>query len=843
MLRLGLPAIVIAAAVALLVTLSSGAATPSSGTVGPATPTVAWTGPDRDASTEGPSDAECTEAADGPTDPLPGFCDDFSLNISVSSSYWTTNSGGVDVTIEGNLPAEDFDVYVYDKNGNEVGRSALPGGLENAFIACPTSELSPYKVRVVYFTTTANTPPGPGYDGSATFSSQPGDCRPEQTITPTFGHGSLAFDPATIVSAHFLGSEPQTTIERQMPFTSGSAGIDAKRFWVDWPLSSRSNIGQLNRSVDAGLSFRPIIDLTCAARSRPNCLTGGGGDTEEDVNLASGHVFFADQEVVANEAFASSFDHGDTWNTQTAVSNGTTGTDRQWIAATDNTAQLAGLKIEGFLTYHVPPTLYVQGITENGVAIPQPAPQVTNVAQSGQPRVDNNPGSPGHGWIYHPFINFLGGGNSVATAKSSSFQLPTDWNVTKASQTAATSFPWIAIDRAGNAYLVWDSDGVVYYTYSNINDPLNNPNQGGTPGTKWSPRIRVSLPNVGSAVFPEAIGGSPGRIGITYDGTAEFTGIPDDAPPNAHWNTYAAVVTAANTATPTVTTGIVSHRFIHMGNICTNGAGCTEPDDRSLLDMIDIAVTHEGRLGVVFTDNFSTFAERPGGEDESPFTHFAKQRSGPSILGAFGVTPAGGSEGTGDATWPNRLYTTPGQNLSSLDIQSVSITRTIGGTIRASIRLSNAAASQMQADLAAFNAAPCIGVPPPCADRLQYVIRFSTSGDIYHLSMEFLPNGTRRFFGGRLDANDKVLNPANPTSSGVIAAGYHTDFAATGSVISNTITIEAPQSMFPPGLGSGTQLFSVTGFSMAGPLEANERLASDVMRTVDASPPFDRTLP
>jgi hypothetical protein len=77
----------------------------------------------------------------------------------------------------------------------------------------------------------------------------------------------------------------------------------------------------------------------------------------------------------------------------------------------------------------------------------------------------------------------------------------------------------------------------------------------------------------------------------------------------------------------------------------------------------------------------------------------------------------------------------------------------------------------------------------------------------------------------------------------VIAAGYHTDFAATGSVISNTITIEAPQSMFPPGLGSGTQLFSVTGFSMAGPLEANERLASDVMRTVDASPPFDRTLP
>jgi hypothetical protein len=840
--RLTIPATLIFATVALLVALSSGAATPGSGTVGPATPTVAWTGPDRDASTEGPSDAECTEPADGPTDPFPGFCDDFSLSVSVSSSYWTTHTGGVDVTITGNTPAEDFDLYVYDKNGNEVGRSGLPGGLENVFLACPTSELSPYKVRAVYFTTTANTPPGPGYNGSATFSSQTGDCRPEPTTTPIFGHTAVDFDPATIVSAHFLGSEPQTTIERPMSFTPGSAGIDPKRFWVDWPLSSRSNIGQLNRSVDAGLSFRPIIDLTCAARSRPNCLTGGGGDTEEDVNLASGHVFFADQEVLVNEAFAASFDHGDTWNTQTAVSNGTTGTDRQWIATTDNTVKVAGLDLEGFLTYHVPPTLYVQGITANGVAIPQPAPQVTNVAQSGQPRVDNNPASPGHGWIYHPFINFLGGGTSVATAKSSSYLLPTDWHVSKASQTAATSFPWIAIDSAGNSYLIWDSGGVVYYAYSSINDPANNPSQGGIPGTKWSPRARVSLPSVGSAVFPEAIGGSPGRIGITYDGTTEFTGVPDDAPPGAHWNTYAAVITAANTATPTVLTGIASHRFIHMGNICTSGTGCTEPGDRSLLDMIDVGVTREGRLGVVFTDNFSTFAERPGGEDESPFTHFAKQASGPSILSASDVTPAGGSEGANDATWPNRLYTSPGQNLPSLDIRDVSITRS-GASIVARIRLATAAASQMQSDLTAFNAVPCVTVPPPCADRLQYVVRFSTATELYHLSMEFLPTGARRFLGGRLDTNDKVLNPANPTTSGVIAAGYHTDFAATGTVSGNTITMTAPASSFPPGLGSGTKLFSVTGFSMAGPLEASETLASDVMRTVDASPPSDNTLP
>jgi hypothetical protein len=40
-------------------------------------------------------------------------------------------------------------------------------------------------------------------------------------------------------------------------------------------------------------------------------------------------------------------------------------------------------------------------------------------------------------------------------------------------------------------------------------------------------------------------------------------------------------------------------------------------------------------------------------------------------------------------------------------------------------------------------------------------------------------------------------------------------------------------------LGSGN-LYSVTAFSMAGPLESEELTAAYTMRTVDASPPFDR---
>src|SRR5207249_8509787 len=121
-----------------------------------------------------------------------------------------------------------------------------------------------------------------------------------------------------------------TTIERTASY-SGQGATNPNRIFVDWPLSSRANTSQLNRSLDGGKTFRLLYDFTCAQRSRPTCQTGGGGDSEEAVNLKDGSLYFADQEVLANEAVASSLDHGDTWPAarQFAISNGATGVDRQ----------------------------------------------------------------------------------------------------------------------------------------------------------------------------------------------------------------------------------------------------------------------------------------------------------------------------------------------------------------------------------------------------------------------------------------------------------------------------------------------------------------------------------
>jgi len=209
------------------------------------------------------------------------------------------------------------------------------------------------------------------YDSTATpsnfsFVSGPLPVTPVVTFDTTT---TLAFAPSTTVSATFFGAEPQTTLERPVA-GSQSGRIDPNRIFVDWPLSSRTGIGQLSRSLDGGDSFRLLYDRTCAERSRPNCLTEGGGDTEDEVNLINGDLLFADQEVVANEALASSSDHGDTFPAarQFAVSNTGTAVDRQWLAWVDpSLVSVAGQPIEAFFSYHVPAlAVHVMAVTTSG---------------------------------------------------------------------------------------------------------------------------------------------------------------------------------------------------------------------------------------------------------------------------------------------------------------------------------------------------------------------------------------------------------------------------------------------------------------------------------------------
>lgn len=672
-----------------------------------------------------------------------------------------------------------------------------------------------------------------------------------------FSNKKLSFSPATIVSAHFLGAEPLETSIRhpQKPTKS--------MLFVDWPLGNQTQTGQVNRSVDSGKSFRLLYDPTCAPRSRPTCQTGGGGDTVTSVNPITGTLFFADQEATANEALASSLDYGDTWpaERQFAVVNTGTATtvDRQWLATIDpNIAGIGPRRVEGFLSYRgvTAGAQYIQGIDTSGLPLPQPNPQLLAVIERSGPLLVDNSRGPGRGWLYQPYVGAdlntmdCPCGYRVATAPAESYQDPTAWASARVSNNRPTIFPWLALDTRGNAYAVWVNRGVVYLSASPIDDRRNDPRGDGRPGTYWTEPVRVSLPKIGSAIFGEVTAGAPGRIAITYDGTTDHKGQSAAAPAATRWHTYAAVITNAldKDSTPVVRTGRVSHRVVHRGRIHCGG-GCPhapppalpneEPrQDPSLLDFIDIGHDADGRILVAFTDNNSTFAMPQGVKSHNklyPFTHLARQAGGRGLLGKKDLPdlklPFNSTADTKrDATWPNTLE---GPNLPALDLVAGSVALK-GGDLVARMSLVDGTVEAMQRDLAAYNEVP--QTTPP-ATRLQYVVRIMTGRDIYHLSMETLEDGTTNFFGGLLDENDRLLNPAGVP----IGAAYHRDENVTvrGTLSDSIIELRVAASQF--GLGKGSRLYNVTAFAMAGPNEEDEEFVNP-MRTVDATPPVDALL-
>lgn len=671
-----------------------------------------------------------------------------------------------------------------------------------------------------------------------------------------FDARTVSFAPSSIVAPGFFGPEPMTSMERRVP-GSIPGRVDPDLIFVDWPFSTQTQADLLHRSTDAGDSFRLVLDPACTFRNRPNCLTLGGGDSDSEVNLINGNLFFADQEVaVTQEGVSSSTDHGDTFPPlrQHLVTSPTTVTDRQWLGWADpNEVNVGPLGIDAFLAWHLPIAgQYVVGIDTNGQVITPAAPQILGVLQSGPIRVDNTDG-PGRGWVYQIFRG--GAGVTVATAFGDNFLFeqdttPTAWHSNVISSDDATIFPWLNHDSRGNAYAVWVKDdatandgGKLFLSVSPIDDPRNDPSAGGRPGTFWTPKAKVNVPSVGSTVFPEVTAGDFGRIAITYMGSEDCNGPSGDCPATAHWDVYTAVITdalalARGTAL-TVSTGKVNHRVVHRGNICTEGAGCGAGDDRSLLDMIDLGLDEAGRVGVVFMNNNNRLAA-PNLTDvakNGPFAHFAKLVDGPSLLATTGdpkiVIPENArSDAAGDATWPN---TAAGTNLRSFDLLGASMF--IAGTdVVARVPLARSTTSGMLSDLAAWNAAS------PLTDqktRIHYLFRFETADDVWHMSMELNADGSRRFFGGRVDANDNLFGPTGVTGSA--GSRYVTDagFPVTGSVGQGVLILRAPKSVF--GLGVGSKLFSVSAFALAAPPESETRLTNP-MRAVDATPPFDATL-
>ncbi len=135
------------------------AADPSAGTLNPpagnGSSAVTWSGGPYTMAT--PDPLVCIDSSVN--------CDTFDLTVNAPADYWNTHEGGVVVEINWSGSANDFDMYIYNSEGDEVGRSAA-GGTESERV--DLGELAPgvYSVQVVAYLT-ANT----SYTGKATLTS------------------------------------------------------------------------------------------------------------------------------------------------------------------------------------------------------------------------------------------------------------------------------------------------------------------------------------------------------------------------------------------------------------------------------------------------------------------------------------------------------------------------------------------------------------------------------------------------------------------------------------------------------------------------------------------------
>jgi hypothetical protein len=761
----------------------------------------------------------------------PGFpAKSINLTVTLQFTPVSGNPGGTGI--------DGIDVWIIDAAGNTEGAATL--GSSPAVASASKLDAGSYTLEISGESAAVNeTYTGIASTGTATIPAV------------TFSATPLSFGPASLVSPVVLGGEPQISAERPVASPKAGAGLDTNRGFVDWPVSSRTMIGTLWRTTNDGDSYRQIVDLSCAERQVPNCLTGGGGDTVNRVNNYDGTVNFGDQESLAQEAYASSIDHGDSFppERQTPVTSTVTGVDRQWISTVDAPGIMSnGFELQAVYSYHIPVAgELVAAVDTSGIVHPA-VPVIPAVSQSGPSRIDTQPGSHGNGWFYQSYRD--GNGFEVASAPLTQVQSPTAYNIGNVTSDTAQVFPWIALDRQGNLYATWVAqDGQLYYSFSRITDPANDPTATppGVPASHWSPKLKVNPAPLGSTVFPEVVAGDPGHIAIAYMGTSDWTGVSDGAPQDANparWNHYVAISTDALDSNPVFQTGLASHRIAHLGSICTMGTTCiASQGDRSLLDMNDITMDADGRAINVIQDNNNTFAtqELSLGSKGSAWVKVTKLARGPSLLRGHGpysstYPTAFRSSKAGDATWPN---TAAGTNLPALDILGSGVFAD-GPLVVGRIDLAAAGAAAFSRDLAAYSAVSSTDLP---ASRLQYVVRWEHGGDTWYLTAESDSTGKLTFYGGKVDASNAV---SNVNVAVAIAYRPQAAFPVTGEIQGNTLLLRGRMADF--GVVPGSTLISYQAFSLAGPSDALLAGAPETsqvfatMRDVDGSPPMDAVI-
>ena len=650
----------------------------------------------------------------------------------------------------------------------------------------------------------------------------------------------VSFTPATVVDPVLFGGEPGFKFDPTY----------SKRSFVDWPVSSRQNIGVLFRSEDGGLSYQKRYmdpnDVTtggaaCIGRQTPYCFAGGGGDTEVNINPTNGILYMGNQEVLVNQAVGTSFDHGDTFpvtSTDALVGKTATGVDRQWLTSRKGSKDV-------YLAYHVPALgEYINKSTEAGAlgSWSTPAtPQVPGVTQSGSFVMDNTGGRHDGalylGYLGFPGVNETGTGFLVAVSTDGgksfvSHPVPKGGN--------ARNFTVVQLDRNGNLYATWVDNGTQKTMLSTSKGDVGINKT--APGTLWSTPVEVSSEALSVTIFSNLAAGDPGRIGIGYYGTSAKAKTPDDVQRGkGGWKPYVALSTNAlcqwdkhPCASPLFHETPIAHHMNQDDNICTSGTTCAVTGgNRNLLDYFSINLDREGHLGFVWTDTTNGIG--------MGFVKVARQASGPSLYvgkpdADVSMRANGERDKAGDARYPiygKAVRSAP--SYKALDLLGTKVSMKDAKTLRVTIDLADTTALGGKLPAAQTDGSTVLR-------KAKYLVRWDYKGQVFYAGVNVPKSGegaVPTYFSGAVNAATGI-NAAGATPDTYYGVSYKAQTSAKGQMTRRGFVIDVPIGNIGRS-GRGDTLMSVGTYAMLGADDATVVL-NTLPVIVDATPTFDTKL-
>ncbi|HET6654799.1 MAG TPA: hypothetical protein VFH57_01010 [Gammaproteobacteria bacterium] len=596
-----MPGFTAAAAVLLAVAvpqwpIDAQAAEPPSGSISANGPTVNWVG----TATGGASEGEdtCVEGVN---------CDTFTLNVTGSASDYAGKL--IQVTIQWNIPTNDYDLYIHkgSNTGPIVGQSGqgAPSTQEQTAIDPSKYGTGAYTVHVVYFSVA----PGDEFQGTAAIIDQPEGRRANYAK----GHMEFSANYTVKAPATVRDGEPSSRTDKFGNFyVSGIRGVPAG---VDlWYFDLRPNSPTYDPYMRNPI-YRGQPDSFTPEESTEVGADGGG-----DVDLAVGFgrpapgkppILAFSSLVAANISVGNSTDRGEnfTLNPLGNVTGGAPGDDRQWLEFYgDKTVYLFYRTLE-------PAVSMVQRSIDGGLSF-GPATTAGTIGQAGYIDVNQDNGD--------VYISGSTGQVCVGVPPAPDVA-PITYTCNQAASdpngVAHIFFP-VKIAEDGTKY------GTAYVAYSNDKDIFLVSSQ--DRGQHWSKPVRVSNgPLTNTSVLPWLeTGPTEGSVGVVWYGTPSTTNGD-----SADWRVFYAQTSDATADVPTFRQTVASDHIIHASNI--SEGGLTGSANRNLLDYFQVSFDPTGAAVIAYTDDHNDF---------DGATYVTRQIGGRSISGQKLHKPKEGAE-------------------------------------------------------------------------------------------------------------------------------------------------------------------------------------------------------